>query len=198
MSRRIRLRHVNALLFAVIALLTVVYARELRWAAAELPGYLEGVFSETPERQLYLEAERILREGRDIDRALPLLEKSLDIDPRGEAGFWLGLYHEMSGDGERALEAYTRYLQTDPVLLQTYLQMAGIHQRQGRSKDARDALQRGLSYFEANAEHYRPFVDRTASPDHNDKARQAYARYRTAINTLREALASLEDERAAE
>jgi len=194
LSRRIRLAHVNAALFAAVALLALLYGRELRWAAAEFPGYLSGAFSDTPERLMYLEAEDILRSGHDIDRARPLLERSLEIDPRGEAGFWLGRYYEQSGDDERALAAYTRYLETDATLLPAWLSVAAIHRRAGRADDARRALLDGLAFFESHAERYRPFVDRSAPPDANDKARQTYARYRDAIVTLRDALASLTDE----
>jgi tetratricopeptide (TPR) repeat protein len=183
----------NAVLYGAIGILLALFGRELDWARVELPKYLEGRIGSPLERRLYRDAKRLIESGRPAE-ARPLLERSLRIDPYGEAGYWLGRAWLSQGDDEQALAALTRYLEIDPTLLDAHLQVARILERTGRAEQARHVLRAGLDFFrEAEVDAF-PRYDPDVERHYNRKAARVHERYAAAARTLERELGRLEAE----
>ena len=183
--RRISLRYVNIILYLVIAAVSVRYHRELRWAAAELPNYLDNTISASADRQLYRKARDIIRDGGRLRGARELLDESLSIDPYCEGGLWLGHYFFRKGQNEEAVRQFTQYLEIDPLQLEPYLRISSVFERDHRLAEARQILERGLKHFDRSLEQYEPRPDDSVRDKYNRKAVKVYERYRNAASTLR-------------
>ena len=187
--RRIRLLHwLNVAIWGAIVALAVAYGPELGWAARSLPRYLDGEIGAPIERTLYREAKRILRSGEDIERARPLLERSLAIDPTCEAGFWLAEYHFARGEHEEAAQRFARYIEIDPTRVDAYLKGAEALTELGRADDARRLLEAGLAYFEGSWADFIPKPLPNADRRFNKKALRTHERYERSARELRLAL----------
>jgi len=182
--RRISLPAINVVLFAVVATLVVVYGPELRWAARELPRYVDGRIGSPEERRIYRRAARLIRDGRALDEARSLLERALEIDPTCEAGFWLAEYHRVTGRPDDALAQYRRYLEIDPTIAAAWLRAAEILTARGDRAAARELLERGRAYFHGNVERYWPYTDESVEARFRDKALDVYQEYRNASERL--------------
>ncbi len=190
---RVKLLHVNLLLYLAIVVLATAYWSELRWAGAALPSYLEGSIRSPLERRLYVKA-RSLIDGNDWEqaRAQEMLDQSLAIDPNGEAGYWLAeLFRECNRESE-AIEQYERYLRIDPTRLEAYLELSALYERRGRPAEALRVLEAGRDYFEENAVNYRPVIDDDVDSRFNTKALESYQTYRLAAGVLRREIESIE------
>jgi len=182
--RHIKLRHVNVALYVVIGCLLVLFWRELRWAADQFPGYLDGTFSDPPERELFQEAQAILDEG-DEERAQALFRESLAIDPLGESAYWVARHHLEAGRDAQALKGFVEYLEVDPTNFRTYLKIAEIHGRNGRPLDERAILERGVRFFEAGAARHVPRPDPAVGEVYHRKALETQRRFVTGSEQLR-------------
>ena len=190
---RVKLLHVNLLLYLAIVVLATAYWSELRWAGAALPFYLEGSTRSPLERRLYVKA-RSLIDGNDWEkaRAQEMLDQSLAIDPNGEAGYWLAeLFRECHRESE-AIEQYERYLRIDPTRLEAYLELSAPYERRAQPAEALRVLQAGRVYFEENAVNYRPVIDDDVDSRFNTKALESYETYRLAAGVLRREIESIE------
>jgi tetratricopeptide (TPR) repeat protein len=190
---KVKLLHVNLLLYLAIIVLATAYWSELRWAGAALPSYLDGTIPSPLERRLYVEA-RSLIDGNDWEkaRAQEMLEQSLAIDPNGEAGYWLAeLARERNHESE-AIEQYERYLRIDPTRLEAYLELSALYERRGQPAGALPVLEAGRVYFEENAVKYRPVIDDDVDSRFNTKALESYENYRLAAGVLRREIESVE------
>jgi len=172
-----------------IALLVFFY-RPLSWAAHSLPRLAEGSIDAPLEKRLYIKAARIICKGDDISAALPLLERSIRIDPRSEALFWAGQYYLRVNDSERGLEYLYRHKAADPSHVQTYLAIAALHRAHGRIPEAIGILQEGCTYFN-DFERYRPVIDDSVPQKYNVKADQSYRYRKDAFMLLRRHLAGI-------
>jgi tetratricopeptide (TPR) repeat protein len=168
---------VNALLYLVIAGVSVAYWPHLRWAARELPRYLSGSVGSPLERQLTLEAREILERGGDLERARALLERAAAIDPTCDAVYWLGEVHLAAGRADAALAQLERSLALDPTRVEAYVKSAALLASSGRLDEARAVLERGRAYFEGNRERYWPQVDGRVEEPYGRKALDVYRHY---------------------
>jgi len=191
--RRISLLRANAVLYLLIAFMLLVFWQELRWAAEHLPGHLRNRIAPLAERSLYGTAEERLANGQNVSTARDLLERSIAIDPYGEAVYGLGEYFFETREDEKALRQFRAYLEIDPTLLAAYLKMSALFERQNRFTEARQILQRGLDYFGSNVEKYRPHHADDVEMQYNRKATRTFARYRSAVGTLRREIERIED-----
>ena len=189
---KVKLLHVNLLLYLAIVVLATATWSELRWAGAALPSYLEGAIPSPLERRLYVEA-RSLIDGNDWEktRAQEMLDQSLAIDPNGEAGYWLAeLLREWNRESE-AIEQYERYLRIDPTRLEGYLELSALYERSDRSAEALRVLEAGRVYFEENAVKHWPVFDDDVDPRFNTKALESYENHRLAAGVLRREIDSI-------
>jgi len=175
-----------------ILVLGALYWDDLRWAAGELPGYLEGSIGSPQERKLYVQARRIILEEENIEPAEALLQRSIAIDPYGEGRYWLGRYYFELRRDEEALEQFEAYLEIDPTMLDAYLKIAAVHAGRGRAEAARRTLERGLAFFEGQLGDYEPHLDASVDADYNTEATRAHARFEKAVRTLEELMLRLE------
>jgi tetratricopeptide (TPR) repeat protein len=186
--RRIRLLYLNVLLYAAIATLGFAYRAELWWAARALPIYITGGFPALREEALLGAALRNIQRGGETARTRTLLEQSLAIDPNSKAVVLLAETFLEEGDRERALEHLERYLEIDPSFLFGYLRAAEIYRKQGREKDRKRILARGVAYFSRSVEQYQPRRDPTVGEGYNQKAEEVYAYYQDALRRLRQSM----------
>jgi len=185
--RRIRLWHVNVLLFAAALALGWVYRGQLPRAYDGLNGYLDGNLVAPLESSLHVEAIGLLQRGVERDRARELLEQAVAIDPNSSTVYVLGDVLLMEGDLESALALHLRYNEIDPSFYPAYLSIASIYAAQNKPDAQREILERGVEHFRRELDNYRPREDATVSGHYNHKARAVY-------NYYREALAQLERE----
>jgi tetratricopeptide (TPR) repeat protein len=191
--RRISVLHANAALYLLIACISLVFWQELRWAAEHLPKYLHNSIGPLAERSSYGSGAELLAERRNLSVAREYLESSIAIDPYSEAVYALGEYFFETRQDEKALQQFRSYLDIDPGLLTAYLKMSAVFERQGRLPEARRIVERGLEYFSTNVEKYRPHYADEVDARYNQKAARIFARYGTAVGTLRREVERIED-----
>ena len=191
--RRISTLHVNAILYLLIAGISLVFWQQLRWAAEHLPEYLRKSIAEPAERSLYGRAVKLLSESSSVPRAGALLERSIAIDPYGEAVFGLGEYFFGMREDEKALQQFRTYIEIDPSKLAAYLKMSALFERSNRFPEARQILERGLDYFNNNVEKYRPRRADDVPMQYNQKAAWIFARYRSAVGALSREIKRIKD-----
>ena len=182
--RRIRLWHVNVLLFAAALLLGSIYAGSLKRAYERLGGYLGGNAVVLLESSLYVEAIGLLHNGVERDRARELLERAIAIDPNGSSVYVLGDVLLMEGDVDGALALYLRYNEIDPSFYPAYLSIASIYSERNEPELRRELLERGEEHFRGEVDHHQPSRDTTVSSNFNHKARGLYNYYREALTQL--------------
>jgi tetratricopeptide (TPR) repeat protein len=186
--RRIDVRHVNLVLLVALVACVALFRDDLRWAAAELPRYLRGSIGRPVERGLCFRASKLIREGRDLERAREMLERSLAIDPHTDAVYWLAEYDLARDEPARALELLQSYLELDPTRVEAHLKAAELLRADGRDEEARELLERGLEYFVAMRPQLEPRPDPGVPMRFNDKAIGLYAYCGSAVERLRAAL----------
>ncbi|MBT4519361.1 MAG: hypothetical protein HOC23_05080 [Halieaceae bacterium] len=187
---RINIHYINIPLYMAIGWLVFQYHGPLRWALDEVPRYSRDNIASPIERKLYKHAEAILKSSTKIDPARVLLDRSLSIDPNTEARFLLGKYYEKKGDNSKALQHYKHYLQIDPTVLITYVEIARILESQGKSEDARLILKQGFDYFDKYHRQFRPSLNPQVSDRYNDSAANVYKRYLRARRYLKARLSA--------
>jgi len=183
--RRIKIFHINIVLYLLIVCVTILYWPQLQWAMNSLPGYLKGSIISPPERTLYRKAKRILQKGHAEAKAYSLLEQSLSIDPNSRASYWLGHYYNKTHQYDKALLQYIKYVKMDPTMVEVYLQISSIFEKRNQLKKAQKALQKGLDYFIQNAHKYKPHHDDNVRSKYNKKATKVYDKYWSSVRTLR-------------
>ncbi len=186
--RRISVHRINAVLYLVLLALLVLYWGDLRWAAAELPEYLQGDIGAPVERKLYRRAKKIIESGEDIERAGPLLERSLAIDPRCEAGFWLAEYYFARREFDEAATRFASYVEIDPTRIDAYRKGAEALETLGRFDEARQMLVAGRDYFRDYEKDFRPRPYRDVRSKFNEKAKRVHSYYRKSSRKLTVAL----------
>jgi tetratricopeptide (TPR) repeat protein len=133
-----------------------------------------------------------MRRGDEMEAARALLEAAATIDPTCQAVYLLGEWHLASGDLERALSYFSRYMDLDPVEDGSYLKSASILERRGRTEEARAVLRRGLDYLTAERERQVPRPDPEVPARFNTKAIEVYEAYGRSVERLSQALSRLE------
>ncbi len=191
--RRISVHRVNAVLYLVLLVLLVLYWGDLRWAAEELPEYLQGDIGAPVERNLYRQAKKIIRSGDDIERAKPMLERSLAIDPRCEAGFWLAEYYFSRREFEEAATRFASYVEIDPTRIDSYRKGAEALENLGRLGEAREMLVAGRDYYRKYQNAFRPRPYDEVRSKFNKKAARVHRYYQRSAEKLTAALAAFDD-----
>ncbi len=192
MTHHTSLSRLNLCLYLAIVALVVVYGQELLWAIVELPNYTRHKIRSPRETKMLEQAKAEMGGGGDPQRALVLLEASIEIDPNSEAVFWLGEYYYRSRQFEEAMPQFLRYLAIDPSDLNTYLRLAAIHRRRRELDGAREVLREGIAYFSRFSEQYKPAADDTVNAFFRLKAARVYSRLRWSLRTLEAELQRLE------
>ena len=192
LSRAISLGRVNVVLYALIACVGILYWRELRWAARELPEYVTGKIKSTPERLLCVGAAGMIQEGTNLVVARAMLEKSLAIDPTSEALYWLAECSYQEKRYDEALRQFEAFIEIDPLVPEAYLTMAELLVLKQQPDRARQVLQRGVAYLNRQAELYRPRPDKSVRAKYNLKASATYMGCQLGAEQLGEALGRLE------
>ena len=195
MSRRIKLRYVNVVLWVVIAAIVAIYWPQVKWSFKELPRYLSGHIGAPEERQMYRRARSIILEETNISPAKALLERAVAIDPNCEGAYWLARYHFELREDDRAIELFERYLEIDPMIADTYLRIATAHERQGRPEMALDALRRGHEHFSRVTPLFKPrplLEGALIDPKFNQKANATFVSYSEAATMFLDEIERLE------
>ena len=174
--------------WALVLLLVVLFAGELRWAAGALPAYLGRGFPPLRERLYAAEALRVANEEQDLAAALALMEASEEIDPNAFP-FLHAELERRAGHPEPALELYERANFVDPSDARAWLRRAELLQELGRADEARAVLREGLAWFTRNLRLFRPVPDPGVAPRYNAKAEKTYTELRDAVGRLQAALA---------
>lgn len=185
--RRISLAHLAGAVWAIVLVLGVVYAGELRWASRALPLYWSHRFPPLIEREYAAEALRVANEEQDLERALALMEASEAIDPNAFP-FLYGELERRAGQREAALAHYERASFVDPSDAAAWLRRAEVLEALGRDEEARAVLREGLAWFAENLPLFRPQPNPDVDPRYNAKAEEAYAKLQRAVAALRAAL----------
>jgi len=183
--RRTRLFHINVALYLLILLVMILFGRELRWAFNEFPGYWNGTIGSPVERKLYREAKSIIQGNHNMTNAQELLEQSIAIDPHTDAVFWLGEYFLQTHQEDQALEQFNRFLEVDPTEVDAYSKVASILEKKKRYEEARQALQKGILYFESQLTKYRPRINPEVRATYNHKALRVFSQYERAAQRLK-------------
>jgi tetratricopeptide (TPR) repeat protein len=178
--------------WAVVILTGVAYRDELRWAADELPRYLEGRIGSPGERKLYRKAKRIIESGGDLNLAREMLQRSIDIDPTSEAVYWMGRCHLSADRDDEALVQFLRYIELDPTKTEAYVRAAAIRAGRGDPAGARAVLEQGVDYFSSHEERFVPRPDPEVGMKYNNKAIDVYRFYGKSIARLRRKIEALD------
>ncbi len=186
--RRISVHRVNAVLYLVLLALLVLYWGDLRWAAEELPEYLQGDIGSPVERKLYRRAKKIIESGENLEEARPMLERSLSIDPRCEAGFWLAEYYFARGEFDEAATRFASYVEIDPTRINAYRKGAEALETLGRFDEARRMLVAGRDYFRDHVKQFRPRPYRDVRSKFNEKAERVHRYYEKSADKMAVAL----------
>lgn len=84
-----------------------------------------------------------LSRGGPPERALPLLRRALELDPKlAQAHFELGLVYSRQGQPEKAIAAFQAAVQANPQYQQAYYRLGQAYARAGRQAEADAALAR--------------------------------------------------------
>lgn len=191
--RHIDISKLNMVLFAAIMIIIAAYHGPLLWAVRQLPLYLQGRIDAPLETRQCHEAAGILRRGGDISGALPLLQRSVAVDPNSEALFWLGEYYSRKGEPDRAIRFYSDYRRINPLDGAAFLNLARLYELKGDSDKARAVLEEGLESL-SRCRDYEPVIDGTVSDRYNRKAGQAFKSLVDSDSLLRKELTRLLDD----
>lgn len=140
---------------------------------------------------MYRQARRLMRDGRDLERARALLEAAAAIDPNCEAVYRLGEWYLAADRPEAALLHFSQYMEIDPTEVGSYLMSSAILARLGRPEEARAVLERGLGYVTAERERQVPRPDPHVAALYNAKAKRAYEAYGKSVQRLSAELSRL-------
>ena len=185
--RRISLGHVNIALFTLIAILGIVYSRDLAWGARALIAYQGGDFPPLQETVLLRDAAAILKDPQgDPAAARELLEASLAIDPNSGARFNLGLVLERQGDPDGALGIYREYRRIDPLHLPTRLRLDALLSAAGQAEERRTLLEEGIAVFDRAIRLHIPRPDPAFDARYNEKAVRIYQELQRGAGLLRQ------------
>ena len=190
--RRISVHQLNLVIGAAVVLTGVTYWDELRWAARELPEYLQGDIGSPEERKLYRSARRIIESGGDLNLARELLQRSIDIDPTSGAVYWMGRCHLSAGRDDEALAQFLRYIELDPTRAEAYVRAAAIRAERGDGAGARAVLEQGVDYFSSHEERFAPRPDPGVRMKYNEKAIEVYRYYGKSIARLKRKIEALD------
>lgn len=183
--RRIRLVHVTGLVWALLLIVVVVYRAELAWAWEALPaGYRGDPHPAPPQWLMFTEAEALFAEGEDDDRAIALLERSLEIEPNADPLVLWGDILAERGDDDAALDRYREALRLDPSQLATYLRIADVFRKRGQPSERLAILEQGLGWFRENEPRFEPRPDPEVLRPFNEKAVDVHRELTDAIALL--------------
>ena len=195
MLQRTSIWYVNTVLYLLIAFLSLVFWQQLRWAAEHLPMYYRSGIASPVERSLYNRARKRLQTPGDLPVARDLLERSISIDPYGEAVYGLGEYFFKSRQHDEALQQFRTYLEIDPTMVAAYLKMSAVFERRNQLPEAQQILERGLDYFSRNVERYRPHHADDVATQYNQKASNIFLHYKSAAGALRREIERIEEKK---
>ena len=109
----------------------------------------------------------------------------MSIDPLGESAYWVARHHLEAGEDERALSGFLEYLEVDPTDFRSYLKIAEIHRRNGRTDEQLEILERGVRFFEAGAVKHVARPDPAVGDRYNQKAVATQHKFTSASERLR-------------
>lgn len=182
---RVRLLHLNCLVWSLLLLLVLVFRDQLGWAWQALPAQLaRGSQPTQAQWALYVEAYDAWERDADADRALALLERSLGIETNADPLLLAAEIHAAEGRHERALERFRQLIEFDPAALDAYLGAAEVYRLTGRPAERLAVLRQGLDWFERHLDALTPRHDDTVWEEYNEKAREVHGAYERARRVL--------------
>ena len=178
-------------MFAAIAVLAVAFAPALRFSWHALPEYLSGNI-DYPEQELWVVwAGDLVEDGRELDEARDLLERSLTVEPNGATYFLLGEVDRAQGRKAEALRRYQTSLEMDPTRAEAWLRTAELLEADGQRDEARHVLERGAARLEILAKAYVPVPDTSVRPVFNLKSRDVHDKLQRGLTAMRAAIGRL-------
>ena len=175
--------------WALVVVLCLVYAGELRWAASALPLYLSHQFPPLLERQHAAEALRLADQARDLEGALARMAAAEAIDPNAFP-FLHAELERRAGRVDAALAHYERATFVDPSEVRAWLRHSELLAERGRRDEADQVLRAGLGWFSENLLLFQPVPDPAVPPPYNAKAERVYHDLQRGVALLRSALAT--------
>jgi len=180
----------NVVLYLVLGSIIVVNRAELRWAVGALPTYVNRTIAAPLERKLYRQARATMGDADwQTEAARKLLDRSLAIDPHNDAAFLLADSYFDRGEFDEAVVQYESCLEFDPTVVEAYLKLSAIHERQGRFDDALRVLRAGADFFTDNVDLQLPVLDAEVETRFNVKAAGVHDHYRLAGRLLEREIA---------
>jgi len=153
------------------------YHQELQWAWYQIKDYRQGNIENPLERELYINAERLLYEDKRPDAAIPLLRESIGIDPNTEAVFLLAESYKATGELQRAAQEYERFLSIDYLHIEARLALIDTYRRLGRPDLAKQQAGIAVLVFDDMVRRYNPKTDGTVAKRFNSRASLVYKHY---------------------
>lgn len=167
--QRIDISRVNMVLFGVLICIVIAFHNPLWWAIQHLPRYLCGQIDAPLEVRQCSEISAMLRRDGDALKALPLLQKAVEVDPNSGALFWLGEYYFRKGEPDKAIALFKRCREIDPLEGATCLRLAKLYEEMGDFEKACSVLKEGLESLDIRR-YYEPSLDGTVDDRYNRKA----------------------------
>jgi len=175
---RFRLLHFNVLVWSLLLILALVYRDQLGWAWQALPAQLSRGSQPTHAQwELYVEAYDTWERDADAERALALLDRSLEIETNADPLLLSAEIQAAEGRYDRALGRFRQLIDFDPSALDAYLGAAEVYRLTERPAERLAVLRRGLDWFDRHLDALTPRHDDSVWEDYNDKAREVYEAY---------------------
>ncbi|ANM28907.1 hypothetical protein ABI59_03735 [Acidobacteria bacterium Mor1] len=175
----------NIALFALIAVIGILYSKDLAWGAQAIAEYRKGQSPPLVESLLRSEAYELMLADGDPKTVESLLLRSLEIEPNTNARYLLGLVYQSQGRLEEAYRAYDQYRRIDALHLDSWLRMEELLLAAGRLEERAELLDQGIALFERAAVQFEPRPDPDVAQEFNAKALGVAAKLKRGLNTLR-------------
>ena len=191
-----KLLYANFIVYSVIVVLVLCFYHDLIWARKTLRGYLfTGNIAASKDVLLIHEATKSLRAGQDIDSLIPLLEKSHEINPYGNAQLFLGAYYLRQREYAKMLEYYESFRHINPSVISIYTDMFQVLSK----KQDRAAIQRligdGIKHYQRRVELYQPRQDPSVEKKFNAKAVMIYNKSKEDLELLKKIRSAMRTEK---
>ncbi|MFT5117954.1 MAG: tetratricopeptide (TPR) repeat protein [Kiritimatiellia bacterium] len=184
----------NAALYMILTTLMVSQWEMIQWAHGESNKYRDERISSPIERYWYRDAKEYLEAG-EPEKALPLLVRSVNVDPTSKAVFYLAETLSELHQYSQALARYEQYILLNPKFTDSYYRASEVHQKLGQSPAARDVLLRGRDFLQTIIPQNVPQIDRSVRTRFNNKALQVYQQMKVDLAMFEAKLLKLKPQR---
>jgi len=170
-----KLLYLNLFVYCAVVFLCVFFQSQLLWAKKSLDGYLfTGNIPASKDVELFYEATNGLRAGKGAKELVPLLERSIEINPYGDASPLLGTYYLSKGDYAKTLSYYDGYRSINPSVINIYTGMVTVFIKQQDIESAKKVVSEGIVHYRRRIELYKPSPANDVQKEFNLKALAIY------------------------